>query len=217
MPENFDEKYLKMEADYQEKAIALHKKNERIQAGIRQDLGATPEEREERYMKAYESLNEEFEKLANTHALAVTEDRRELEKTVNAGTGERFSEHLTALANVPDGKLEEMMKTARRTGQKDLARAIAHTALDRNRFGVFEEWAAANPETADALTRLRSIPDLDRLRTRTLALRPFKASPQSLTPTQEDRERVANAETSKEASKAAFFNRPRRQVGSRRV
>lgn len=100
--------------------------------------------------------------------------------------------------------------------EKELERAAAITAHERQGYSeLFEDWASRNPKTADALARLRGLPDLDRLRTRTLAMRPFKADLLALTPKQEDRDRAANANAAKEAGTAAFFNLPRRRVGRR--
>ena len=212
----FSPQYHEKEEEFRTEAARLHSRNEDLQASIRKDVHIPLEDREDLYVESYKSLNSSFEKLANDFARSVEDERTAYEKTVYAGTGERFSDHLTQLANVPDEQLETLMKTARRSGQKDLARAVAITSLERRGVSpLFEEWAGSNPETANALTRLRGLPDSDRLRTRTLTMRPFKARPESLVPRQEDHEREASKATAKEASKAAFFGGPRRQVGSR--
>jgi hypothetical protein len=73
------------------------------------------------------------------------------------------------------------------------------------------------PETADALARLRSLPDEDRFRTRTLALKPPRADMAALTPTHEDRERARQEAAVEAAPREAFFGPTvPRQVGSRR-
>ncbi len=212
----FHPSYHEAEEKFRAEASRLHSRNKDLQASIRKNVDTPLEAREEAYIEGYRGLSESFDQLANKFALSVEEDRRALEQTVYAGTGDKFSEHLTALANVPDQQLATLMATARRTGQRDLERAVAITSLERHIHSpLFEEWARGNPETADALTRLRGLPDSDRLRTRTLAMRPFKAAPEALTPKQEDHERAAGMNAAKEASKAAFFNRPRRQAGRR--
>ena len=212
----FDPKYHEAEDKFRMEATRLHEQNDAIQADIRRDVDLPDERREESYIASYKGISGSFDKLANTFAGTVEEDRRALAETVYAGTGDKFSEHLTALANVPDAQLSTLIATAGRTGQKDLERAVALTSLERHGHSpLFEEWAQANTETADALKRLRGLPDSDRLRTRTLAMRPFKASARALEPKPEDKDRVSSHAASQEAAKAAFFNRPRRQIGRR--
>lgn len=216
MIEEFHKSYHEAEEKFRTEASRLHSRNEDLQASIRRNVDAPDEAREAVYIEGYQGISEDFDKLANDFARSVERDRSALERTVYEGTGEKFSDHLTRLAGVPDGQLETLMRTARRSGQKDMERAVAITSLERQGHSpLFEDWAQTDPQTAEALQKLRGLPDLDRLRTRTLAMRPFKAHPEALTPRQEDREREAAKAAADEASKAAFFNRPRRQAGRR--
>jgi hypothetical protein len=146
--------------------------------------------------------------------------RRSLQDGPNPGTVRRRREveDLADLADKPDEKLSEILNTATRSGQPALARAVAAVAHERSLLGVFQKWADSEPETADALARLRSLPDEDRFRTRTLALKPPKADMAALTPAPEDHERARRQAAVEAAPRQAFFGPPAvpRQVGSRR-
>lgn len=231
MTEQFDPKFLESEKALEQKRTEIEAKNEALKTGIRRRVELSAEEREDAYMAGYEPLARELDELAGTHIREVERERAELGRRVHSNVGERFGEHLTSLVNVPDEKLSELMATAQRTGQDDLAQAIAETALQRDRFGIFEEWARTNPEKGEALGRLRSMPEPERLAVRTRARASlFKADLQALTPTHEDRERARRAGPTKEereraeraraaeASRAAFFGRQATQrVGRRTV
>lgn len=208
--------YRQAERDYREKARHLWTENEAAKKAARSQVEATPEERQDAYMQRYQQkIAPVFDKLASDFVAQIMGPRGEDEKLLTQGVGERFSDHLIAISGKPDAELPALMKTARRTGQKDLVRAVAQVALDRNQFGLFKQWAESEPELADALKRVRTTPDAEQLATRTNAMRPPKASPEALEPTAADKERAASAPAAEEASRAAFFNRPRSIVGRR--
>jgi hypothetical protein len=215
MTDQFDPQFVKQEQEFRKRAERLHKMEREARAKIRADVGADDDTRQTRYMKRWQELNEEFERMANEHGKWFYDTQRALDEKIHKGTGEKFSEHLTALANTSDEKLPELLSTAQRTGQKDLARAVAQTALERRQLGIFQTWADSEPELAEALKRRRSLPEDKRFLDRTLTMRPFKADMTSLTPTPEDHDRAAREETAAEAQKRQFFGFPRRQVGSR--
>ncbi len=213
----FDEQYHEAEDAYRQSVFPLHDKERALQEMIRQDVSLTDEERQKRYLSGYEQIATEFEQLANDHGRAYFEDRRTLEKTIYEGTGEKFGQYLAEMADKPDEKLSEILNAAQRSKQPDLARAVAAGAHERNLFGVFKKWADSEPETADALARLRSLPDEDRFRTRTLALKPPRADMAALTPTHADHESARKAAAMEAAPREAFFGPTvPRQVGSRR-
>jgi hypothetical protein len=212
----FDEQYHEAEDAYRQSVFPLHDKERRLQEMIRGDVSLSEEERQKRYLSGYTQIETEFEQLANDHGRAYFEDRRTLEKTLYEGTGDKFGEYLASMADKPDEKLPEILSAAQRSKQPDLARAVAAVAHERNLFGVFQKWADSEPETADALARLRSLPDEDRFRTRTLALKPPRADMAALTPTHEDRERARQEAAVEAAPREAFFGPAvPRQVGGR--
>jgi hypothetical protein len=177
--------------------------------------------REAAYMVAYQGLERRLEQLSGEFGRDIGHDVHEAERVLNPGTGPRFAEHLTAVTGIRDEKLAEIMATARRSGQADLERAIAVSAYERGVRPVWQSWAEANPERAQAVKRLRSTPGPEELYTRTaLAMRPPKAGIGDLEPTAEDRKRAAEAEARKNAPRVEFFgssatSQPRRQIGSR--
>lgn len=229
MAEEYDRWYLERERALEKRLEELEQRNQELQASIRRRLDLTPEEREDAYMAGYQPLAQELAELASTHIQEVERERAELDRKLHAGAGPQFAAHLVSLAGMPHEKLPELMATARRTEQTDLEQAVAETALERNHFGIFQEWARAHPEKGEALRRFHSLPDPERLAARTKARTTlFKASLVSLTPPPQEVERVRRAQAAREkaareqaaaaeASRAAFFNRPTatRRVGRR--
>jgi len=219
-PANLDEKdmspdYREAEQAYREQAAKLWTEAAELKKRVRRNVDVEPEERQDEYLAAYQSLNTRFEKLANDFSRRVETQRRSDTHLLQEGVGERFADHVISLSARPVEELEQIMQTARRTGERDLARACGQVALDKQRYQLFEEWASSEPELADAMRRLRTIPSVDQLRVRTLAMRPPRAAADTLEPTAADYEHAQSSKASAEAARAAFFNLPRRQVGSR--
>ena len=211
--------YLKKEQAFREKAARLWDQERQLREGVRSRVGAEPEARQEAYMKGYQQLEERHEQLVEEINQEHSKRTAAAEKKLYAGTGERFGGYLVELSSKPADELEGIMRTAQRTGQKDLARAVAVAALDKNQFGVFDQWAASDPETAEALKYLRTTPGGSQFYDRTTrAMRPPKADPASLEPTAEDLQRFREEEARRNAPRQQFFhpNRPRYQVGGRR-
>ncbi len=124
------------------------------------------------------------------------------------------------MANVPDERLESLMNTATRSGQEELARAIAASAYERGGSAstIFNSWAEAKPERAAALERIKGTPGASQFYTRTkLAMTPPKAALGDLMPTAEDERKAAEAEAASNVTKYAEFFGPTvpRQVGGR--
>lgn len=216
---NLDERdmnpdYRQAEKTFREKARTLWTTNEEIKRSVRSKLDLTPEERQDEYMKLYKQKVEgPFEQQASDFVGEIMGPRGEDERVLTQGVGDSFPDHLCALSGKPVEELPGLMKTAKRTGQQDLARAVAQVALDRNQFALFNEWAEGEPELAEALKRIRTTPDTEQLVTRTKAVRPHAADANSLEPTAEDHQKAAQKHAADEASRAAFFNRPRSIVG----
>jgi len=166
-------------------------------------------------MEVYKGLQQRLDSLSDEFGWDVGKTIQEAEATLYAGSGKDFSRHLTSVANVPDERLSELMNTAVRSGQEELARAVAVTAYERGERGLFSRWAEANPERAAAVERIKGTPGAEQLYTRTAhAMRPPKANLQDLVPTAEDKRKAAEAEAAKNAPRQAFFGpQVRRQVG----
>jgi len=220
--DEFDPKYVQDEESFRAKAAPLWDTAQSLKGRLRAQVDLSAEEREDRYRAGYESINRDFEELANDFAAGVEQERRALTQTVYGPVEDDelgtlgVADHLTSLAGAPDERLPELMRAARRAGEESLERAVAITALERDPFSpVFREWAEHYPQRADALQRLNCLPDSDRVRVRTLAMRPPKASAESLVPTQADYDEAADYKGALEASRRSFFGAPRHFVGRR--
>lgn len=187
--------YLEAEKKYREKGSRLWDRNEQLKKDVRSKLGLTPEQRLDEYMQLYQrDISTPFAKMASDFFFQIMKPRGNDERLLSQGVGEKFSDHLIALADKPVEELSAIMQTAQRTGEKDLVRAVAQVGLDRNAFGLYNQWAASEPELAEALKRVRSTPDPEQVETRANAARPPKASPSALQPTQVDFDRAKQAE-----------------------
>lgn len=226
--QEFNEQYHEMEERYRSKVYPLHEQERRLREFLRMDVTMEPEDKQRAYMQGWNEINAKFEELANDFGRRFDNDRLALEEKIHKGTGKAFGEHLASLSSTPDEKLDELLTTAERTGQKDLARAVAATALTRSKFGVaecavFHRWADSDPELADALKRHRTLPPENRFLDRTLAIRPPRADAESLQSTQVDWDLHYEEQRRKEADRNRFFNLPKygspenpiRQVGGR--
>jgi hypothetical protein len=208
----------KKETAFREQAAKLWADEASARKRVRSNVALSAEERQDAYREVYEGLERRLEQLSDEFGRDVGKDVYEAERTLNQGTGAKFAEHLTAVTSIRDEKLGEIMATARRSRETDLERAIAVTAYERGVRPVWQSWAEANPQRAEAVKRLRSTPGPEQLYTRTaLAMRPPKASPADLEPTAVDRQRAADAEARRNAPRVEFYGppQPRRQVGSR--
>jgi hypothetical protein len=218
--ENFHPDYHERETRFRDSAAKLWDAEGAARAQIRTDVSLTEEERMDRYIKAYSGLEERLDELSG-------ELGREEGQAIVAATellygpaGKQFSEHLTSVANVPDDGLAGLMNTATRSGQAELARAIAVSAYERGEHGLFNSWAESNPERAAALARIKGTPGAEQFYTRTkLAMRPPRAELSDLIPTPADERRAAEEREAANVTKYAAFFGPthvRRQVGGRR-
>jgi hypothetical protein len=210
--------YREKESSFREEAGKLWTEEQAARERIRSDVNLSEEERADAYMAAYQGLETKLETLSGQFGRDVGKDVQEATQTLYAGSGEKFSEHLASVANVPDERLEQLMNTAVRSGQEELARAIAVTAYERGERAVFNRWAEANPERAAAIERLKGTPGSEQLYTRTArTMRPPKANIEDLLPTLEDERKAREAEAAKNQPREEFFgpSGARRQVGSR--
>jgi transcriptional regulator of acetoin/glycerol metabolism len=212
--------YLERETRFRDQAAKLWDAEGEARARIRTDVSLSEEERMDRYISAYSDLEKTLEALSGEIGREEGKAIQEATETLyGGGNGKKFSEHLTSVANVPDERLEALMNTATRSGQGELARAIAVSAYERGERTIFiNSWAAAHPERAAALERIKGTPGAEQFYTRTkLAMRPPKAALQDLVPTAEDERRAAEAEAASNVTKYAEFFGPtvRRQVGGR--
>lgn len=214
-PEQMHEDYAAREAAFRDEAGKLWTEEQNARERIRSNVGLSEEERMDAYMESYQGLERRLDALSGDFGRDVGKTIQEATRTLYAGAGEKFSEHLTSVANVPDERLSELMATARRSGQEDLERAIAVTAFERGERGLFDRWAEANPERAAAVERIKGTPGSEQLYTRTArTMRPPKANLEDLQPTDVDRQRAAEAEAERNLPRVEFFGpRVRQQVG----
>ncbi len=212
--------YRERETRFRDQAATLWDKESNARAQIRTDVSLSSSERMDRYIAVYGGLEKTLDELSGE--IGREEGQAILEATetlYGGGSGKEFSEHLASAANVPDERLEALMNTAMRSGQEELARAVALTAYERGERGLFNSWAESSPDRAAALERIKGTPGSAQFYTRTkLAMRPPKAALADLMPTHEDERRAAEAEAASNVTKYAAFFGPAvtRQVGSRR-
>jgi hypothetical protein len=217
--ESFHPDYAERETRFRDQAATLWDKESNARAAIRTDVSLSEEERMDRYISAYSELEKTLDELSGEIGREEGKAILAATETLYGGSGKKFSEHLASVANVPDERLQALMATATRSGQGELARAIALTAYERGERTIFTSWAEGNPERAAALERIKGTPGAEQFYTRTkLAMRPPKAALADLMPTPEDERRAAEAEAASNVTKYAEFFGPTvpRQVGSRR-
>jgi len=212
--------YHERETRFRDQAAKLWDKESNARAAIRTDVSLSEEARMDAYIPAYRELEKTLDELSGELGREEGKAIQEATETLyGGGSGKKFSEHLASVANVPDERLESLMNTAVRSGQGELARAIAVSAYERGERGLFNSWASSHPERAAALARISGTPGAEQMATRTrLAMTPPKAALQDLIPTPEDERRAAEAEAASNVTKYAEFFGPTvpRQVGSRR-
>ncbi len=212
--------YHERETRFRDQAAKLWDKESNVRAQIRTDVTLSEEARMDRYIKAYSGLEKTLDELSGELGREEGQAILQATETLYGAAGKKFSEHLASVANVPDDGLAGLMNTATRSGQKELARAVALTAYERGEHTIFNSWASANPERAAALERIQGTPGAEQMATRTkLAMTPPRAELSDLIPTPADERRAAEAEAASDMTKYAQFFGPthvRRQVGSRR-
>jgi hypothetical protein len=211
--------YLERETRFRDSAAKLWDAEGAARAQIRTDIGLADEQRMDRYIKAYSGLEERLDEFSSELGREEGKAILEATETLYGGSGKTFSAHLASVANVADDGLQPLMNTAVRSGQEELARAVALTAYERGEHGLFNSWASANPERAGALARIKGTPGASQMFTRTkLAMRPPRAELQDLIPTDEDERKAAEKKAASDTAKYAQFFGPthvRRQAGRR--
>jgi len=211
--------YAERETRFRDQAATLWDKESNARAAIRTDVSLSAEERMDQYIAVYGGLEKTLDELSGELGREEGQAIVAATETLYGGSGKQFSEHLASVANVADERLQPLMNTAVRSGQGELARAIAVSAYERGERTIFNSWAESNPERAAALARIKGTPGAEQMATRTkLAMRPPKAALADLVPTHEDERRAAEAEAASNVTKYAEFFGPTvpRQVGSRR-
>jgi hypothetical protein len=219
MAANFDQAYVEAERELEKQLNLAYQNSRNIQQQIRRQLDLTDEQREERYIERFGPIAENLDNAAN-HFIGHWENQRsELTQKVHEAVGEKFGEHLANVSELEDDRLDELMQSAIRTNQKDLQAVIAQTALTREGYSrIFNEWAQRNPQRGEALKRLHSLPSSERLISRASARAQVPAaSPESLKPTDEDRDFVQRGKTQAAAQERVDRTRKKliRRVGSR--
>ena len=220
--ENMHPDYLERETRFRDQAGGLWDQESNARAQIRADVSLSEEERMDRYIAVYGGLEKTLDELSGE--LGREEGKAIVAATeilYGGGGGKKISEHLASVASVPDAGLQALMNTATRSGELELARAVALTAYERggSASGLFNSWASSHPERAAALERIKGTPGAEQFYTRTRrAMTPPKAALADLIPTHEDERRAAEKKAASDMTKYADFFGPTvpRQVGSRR-
>src|SRR5215204_193025 len=106
--------YLKKETAFREEAGKLWNEEANARDRIRSNVGLEEEQRQDAYMEVYAGLEKRLDSLSDEFGRAVGKSIQEATQTLYAGSSKNFSEHLTAMASVPNERLSELMATARR-------------------------------------------------------------------------------------------------------
>ena len=205
---DMDPAYRQAEESFRSGADFLWERNDKIIAEIRSNVHLSQEEREAEYVRRYQGeILQEFDWRAGAFTGQIVGQRAADERLLVGGAGPQFGQYVVSLAGKGKGELEQIMATARRTGQLDLERAAAQVALDQNLFGLFDGWVKADPQREAALRRIRTTPGDEQLAVRTNAFKPIKAMPEELVPKREDHELEARRRAFQRMSTEDFFGR----------
>src|SRR5215204_4785266 len=109
--------YLKKETAFREEAGKLWNEEANARDRIRSNVGLEEEQRQDAYMEVYAGLEKRLDSLSDEFGRTVGKSIQEATQTLYGpgGAGQKFSEHLTSVANVPDDRLESLMNTAVRS------------------------------------------------------------------------------------------------------
>jgi hypothetical protein len=206
---DFSADYRKRENEYRAKAMGFMNEETALRQRVRAMTHLSDDDREAVYRKAYSSIHKRWDNLASDFVARETNRRAQLENKVYRQDAPGLAPLLAELSGADTERLKATMQTARRTGQRTLARAVAMVAHDTpDAYPLFREWSQGEPEVAAAIEQLSGLPPTDRLVARTNAMKPFRANFEDLRPTQKDRERDRQAEARENYESMMFWGRP---------
>jgi hypothetical protein len=209
---DMDSDYLRAETNWRGEASRFWQQERDLRAKVRRSLDLDEEDRALVYQHEYQKIEEAFKASADGFTNHWLQERRLAHERVYRNLSDGFRDSLLSAMSLPDDALEGTLNVAQRSGQTDLAQAIAQVALERNNFALFERWGRENPDKAKALGTLRRVPGFDQLTTRVhKAMRPPRADLENLRPGHAEVEAAREAEEHSRvnADLREFYGNPR--------
>jgi hypothetical protein len=158
--------YLWAETKWRGEASRFWQQERDLRQKVRRSLDLDEDDRALVYQVEYGKIEEAFKASADGFTNHWLQERQLAHERVYRNLSDGFRDSLLSAASLPDDALEGTYNVAHRSGQADLAQAIAMTALERNNFALFERWGRENSDKAKALQTLRRVPGFDQLTTR---------------------------------------------------
>lgn len=215
---DMDRDYLRAETKWRGEASRFWQQERELRAKVRRSLDLDEGDRALVYQVEYGKIEEAFNASADGFTNHWLQERQLAHERVYRNLSDGFRDSLLSAASLPDDALEGTYNVAHRSGQADLAQAVAMTALERGNFGLFERWGRENSDKAKALKTLRRVPGFDQLTTRIhKAMKPPRPdSVSQLRPGAAEVQAVAEAESRDRtnAQVREFFGNP--SLGRRR-
>jgi hypothetical protein len=209
--------YLRAEAKWRGEASRFWTQERELRQKVRRSLDLDEDDRALVYQVEYGRIEEAFKASADGFTNHWLRERQLAHERVYRNLSDGFRESLLSAASLPDDALEGTYNVAHRSGQTDLAQAVAMTALERKNFGLFERWGRENPDKAQALQTLRRVPGFDQMTTRVhKATKPPPANLAGLRPGHAEVEEARRAEESSRVNSQVreFYGNP--SLGRRR-
>jgi len=229
-PGRFDPRYRQREEQIRGTLSRYYELEMSLRREIKANTELSPEARQGLYRVRHQSILDNFYREADAWTESHFQSRLAAYRQLHAGSGEEFERHLTNAVGMDDETLQRTYRTAKRSGSRVLAQALAQVAFDRSQTSggggagreIFEDWASSDPVRSDALKLLHLTPGQERTYTRIqVAMKPpTLTDPGQLTPSQEDTERARKKQRQEARERRDFFNtstgpRLRRRGGRR--
>jgi hypothetical protein len=180
---DMSEDYVRAEDRWRGEARRFYEAEKALRAKVRRSLDLDDEDRALVYQVEYERIESAFRASADGFCNHWLQERRLAHERVYRNLSDGFRESLLSAMSLPDDALEGAYNVAQRSGQSDLAQAVAMVALERKNLALFEKWGRENQDKADALRLLRRVPGFSQLETRVhKAMRPPRAELAGLRP-----------------------------------
>jgi hypothetical protein len=164
--EDMSSDYLRAETRWRGEAAKFWTQERNLRQKVRRSLDLDDEDRALVYQVECQKFEASFQASTDGFTNHWLRERRLAHSRVYQNLTDGFRESLLSAAALPDDALEGTYNVAHRSGQADLAQAIAMTALERQNFRLFERWGREHPDKADALQVLRRVPGFEQMTTR---------------------------------------------------
>src|SRR5829696_6274108 len=161
-----DRTYLQAEARWRGEAERFYRREMELRAKVKRSLDLDDEGRAMVYMVEHERIVEDFQRSADAFTNGWLDQRRRAYQAVYENRTDGFRDAVLRASGMEEAELGRTLNIAMRSGQRDLAAAVAQVALERNLFGIFDRWGRENPQAAKNLQILRRTPGYSQMETR---------------------------------------------------